>query len=146
MPTLAAAQTVPNVTPCVESYLAQLPAKGGTRLILGRADTEYRTRLREAARQRPNFAGHYVLAIWSACGSRDRRPIWTRHVAARRGLLLALRTSAAGHNAEPVRHRRDSRLLILNGLRNERAGVWSEHYYTIDRDSFVPLPDGPRQG
>jgi hypothetical protein len=37
-------------------------------LVLTRAARMYRTRLREAARERPNFAGHFIVATWG-CGT-----------------------------------------------------------------------------
>jgi hypothetical protein len=36
------------------------------RVIFARDDRNYRTRLREAARGKPNFAGHYILTAWAA--------------------------------------------------------------------------------
>jgi len=38
-------------------------------LVLKKDDREFRTRLRFAARQAPNFAGHYILTAWAAAPS-----------------------------------------------------------------------------
>ncbi len=151
MPTLAAAQKVPDTPPRFESYPVQASVTGRHRLILGRADMEYRTRLRVAARQPPNFAGHYVLALWG-CGMEcamgaaiDDR---SGHVTWLPGTVCCWLSApgAMTPDAEPVRYRRDSRLLILTGLRNEHEGDWGEHYYTIDGNGFDHLLDVPRQG
>jgi len=37
-------------------------------LVLKRDDMRFRTRLREAAKAKPNFAGHYILTAWG-CGA-----------------------------------------------------------------------------
>src|SRR5574341_1202298 len=37
-------------------------------LVLSREARMYRTRLREAAREKPNFAGHYIVTYWG-CGT-----------------------------------------------------------------------------
>ncbi len=151
MPTLAAAQRVPNTPPRFESYPAQSPATGRPRLVLGQADMQYRTRLREAARQPPNFAGHYVLALWGCgmeCVMGAAIDVQSGHVTWLPDTVCCWLSGpgAAAPDAEPVRYHRDSRLLILNGLRNERDGDWGEHYYTIDGNGFVPLLDVPRRG
>src|SRR5476651_623356 len=36
-------------------------------VVLSKKDRIYRTRLKEAAKQKPNFAGHYILTTWG-CG------------------------------------------------------------------------------
>jgi hypothetical protein len=37
-------------------------------LVLSRDDMRFRTRLREAAHEKPNLAGHYIRAAWG-CGA-----------------------------------------------------------------------------
>lgn len=37
-------------------------------VIITAEDRLYRTRLREAAQEKPNFAGHYILTAWG-CGA-----------------------------------------------------------------------------
>ncbi len=151
MLTLGAAQPAPKTPPRFESYPAGPSALGRPRLVLGRADMEYRTRLHEAARQPPNFAGHYVLALWG-CGTEcvmgaaiDLR---SGHVTWLPGTICCWIPVPGPMvpDAEPVRYRRDSRLLILNGLRDEREGDLGEHYYTIGGSGFIHILDVPRQG
>ena len=36
-------------------------------LVLSREARTYRTRLREAAREKPNFAGHFIVTSWGCC-------------------------------------------------------------------------------
>lgn len=55
--------------PRFEDYPTTGVYKGkNTPLALTRDDRTYRTRLREAAAEKPNFAGHYILAAWG-CGA-----------------------------------------------------------------------------
>lgn len=54
-----------NKYPVTEQYNGPQTAP---KLKPGTAAWAFRTRIREAARQKPNFAGHYVLATWG-CGA-----------------------------------------------------------------------------
>ena len=119
---------------------------GANRIVLRARDMDYRTRLREAAAQKPDFAGHYVLASWG-CGTecvmgaaidvRSGRVTWLP------GTLCCWYPDAFADasEAEPLRFRLDSRLLILTGARNERNGDLAEHHYLIDGNRFVHLRD-----
>lgn len=64
----AAAPSVPGPMPRFETFPAGPVFRGRNHLVLGRNDMAFRTRLREAAAQKPDFAGHYVLARWG-CGT-----------------------------------------------------------------------------
>ena len=65
---LRTARLGPAVPPRFEDYPAGAAFAGRNRFFLDRMDLGYRTRLHEAAQQRPDFAGHYVLALWG-CGA-----------------------------------------------------------------------------
>ena len=68
---LAAAPQAQTNTPLpkFEDYHIQEQYKGNTAApIITKDDREFRTRLREAARGKANFAGHYVLTVWG-CGA-----------------------------------------------------------------------------
>lgn len=115
-------------------------------LVLTRRDMAYRTRLREAAAGRPDFAGHYVLAPWG-CGTEC---LMGAAVDARTGRVTFLpiatcclgEAAAEGHTAM-VAFRPDSVLLVLIGIRHEgREGVGA-HYYRIVGDRFVHLRSVP---
>jgi hypothetical protein len=131
-----------------EDFPAGALYAGHGRLVLGPADRAFRTRLREAARQPPDFAGHYVLALWG-CGTecimgaainlRSGRVAWLP------GTLCCWYKGGQGETQEiePVHYRRDSRLIVLNGMRNEREGDLGTHLYAMEGGRFVHLLDLP---
>ncbi len=146
---LRAAQARPGLPPRFTEYPSSAAFAGRHHLILDRADLSYGTRLREAARQRPDFAGHYVLALWG-CGAeclmgaaidvRSGRVTWLP------GDTICCWFSGPQEQAQdidPVRYRLHSRLLVLNGLRGEREGDLGQHYYAIRDGRFVHLRDVP---
>ncbi|MFM0160350.1 hypothetical protein [Paraburkholderia sediminicola] len=96
-------------------------------------DKEYATRIREASRQKPNFAGHYVLASWG-CGASC---VSTVVIDAKTGRVAWLLFTVCCWDVdvqEPIEFRRDSRLLVVHGSRNEEGG--GTYYYALDKDSF----------
>lgn len=144
----AAPPSVPDPVPRFEAYPAGPVFRGRNRLVLGRNDMAFRTRLREAAAQKSDFAGQYVLAQWG-CGTecisgaaidvRTGRVVWLP------GTLCCWFSEKSPHAnpVEPLRYRLNSRLLVLSGRRNERDGDDGEHYYVIDGDRLVHLRDVP---
>ena len=137
--------------PRFEDYPAGPAFAGRNRLVLRPNDMTFRTRLREAAGQPPNFAGHYVLGVWG-CGTECIRgaavAVRPARVTWRPGALGGGTAGDAGPagpapEVEPVRYRLDSRLILLTGRRNERDGDDGEHYYLIEGDRFVHLRDLP---
>jgi hypothetical protein len=99
----------------------------------------FRARLREAAKQPPNFAGHYVLAQWG-CGT-------TCVTGAAVDLLTGKVTflpfsiccwGAVDSGFRPIEIRSNSRLAVFSGLRNE-AGEMGSHFYSFDGVRFNHL-------
>ncbi|WP_426956030.1 hypothetical protein [Muricoccus radiodurans] len=126
-----------------------LPATAGpparnAPIVLTRQDMTFRTRLREAATRPPNFAGHYVLTTWG-CGSGCLMGAVVNALDGRVTFLPAticcLPFDVEG--VEPISFRADSRLLILNGVRDEAEGDLGAHYYRIEGARFVHLRDAP---
>ncbi len=112
------------------------------RLRLTDDDRAFRTRLREAAKRRPNFAGRYVLTAWG-CGAgcqagaavdlRTGRVHWLPH--------QATLDYDAGLDFEPIRFRPDSRLIIIFGAPDsdddsEMDRNFGTHYYVFERGRF----------
>ncbi|KAE8758700.1 MULTISPECIES: hypothetical protein [Paraburkholderia] len=96
-------------------------------------DKEYATRIREASRQKPNFAGHYVLASWG-CGASC---VSTVAIDAKTGRVTWLPFTVCCWDVdvqEPIEFRRDSRLLVVHGSRNEAGS--GTYYYALDKDEF----------
>jgi hypothetical protein len=141
------AQARPGTSPRFADYPASAAFAGRNHLVLGRADLGYRSRLSEVARQRPDFAGHYVLVLWG-CGAeclmgaaidvRSGRVTWLP------GDTICCWFSGPQEQAQdidPVRYRLHSRLLVLNGLRGEREGDLGQRYHAIRDGRFVHLLD-----
>ncbi|WP_338665326.1 hypothetical protein VQH23_09155 [Pararoseomonas sp. SCSIO 73927] len=114
-------------------------------LILTPPDRRYRTRLRAAAAERPNFAGHYVLTTWG-CGTEC---VYGAAVNLRTGRVTFLPfttccfSEAPEGTEEMVAFRQDSSLLVLLGMTDERGTDIGAHYYRIQGDRLVHLRSVP---
>jgi opacity protein-like surface antigen len=96
-------------------------------------DKEYATRIREASRQKPNFAGHYVLASWG-CGASCVSNV---AIDAKTGRVTWLPFTVCCWDVdvqEPIEFRRDSRLLVVHGSRNEAGN--GTFYYVLEKEDF----------
>lgn len=135
--------------PRFEDYPVRRVYAGRRAPVLLDADSRmFRTRLREAARGRPNFAGHYTVALWG-CGAGC---VTGALVDAKTGRVYWLPRQAwldydAGLDFEPVRFRSDSRLLIMFGTRDESDDAeFGTHYYEFDGSRFRHLRFVPKAG
>lgn len=106
-------------------------------LILNRETRTFKTRLREALKGRPNFAGHYILTTWG-CGT-----------GCQLGAIIDARSGRAhwlpfpvGQNYEvdadfrPVEFRLDSRLIIFSGFRVDRDEEAGARFYKFENGRF----------
>lgn len=99
---------------------------------------QYATMLRQAARRKPNFAGRYVLASWG-CGASCTM---SAAIDAKTGAVVWLPFTVCCWEpgiAEPLQFKRDSRLLVVHGSRNEQGG--GVHYYQFDGKQFSEIAD-----
>jgi len=117
-----------------EAYPAIEPYRGrNAPVILSRRDQTFRTRLRSAASEKPNFAGHYILTAWG-CGAEC---LMGAIIDANTGHVywLPFTVCCWGANAaddfQPIAFRLDSRLIVFAGQRNEKEGDGGKHYYEI---------------
>jgi hypothetical protein len=99
----------------------------------------FRSRLTAAAKQKPNFAGHYVLTYWG-CGTECRG-----------GAVIDVKTGKVtffdfslccwehyGEDEfEPINFRVDSKLVIFTGARNEKDGDEGTHFYKFENGRFI---------
>ena len=109
------------------------------RVIITGEDRMYRTRLREAALEKPNFAGHYILTAWG-CGAgclmgavidaNTGKVHWFPHTICCWGEIKR------DDNFTPIVFRRDSRLVVFTGLRNEQDADQGAHFYEFDKTGF----------
>ena len=148
LPARAAPLAPAPALPRFEDFPAGPAYAGRNHLVLKGDDIHWRTRLRRAATQAPDFAGHYVLATWG-CGMEC---VIGAAIDVRTGAVIWLPgtlccwysdNAATPDTVEPLRYRLDSRLLVLNGRRDEREGDDGDHYYRIEAGRFVHLRDVP---
>lgn len=138
--------------PRFEDYPVREVYKGRNAPVrLTRDDRLFRTRLRDAARQRPNFAGHYVVAYWGCgteCVAGAAVDVKTGRVVWFPGTICCWLTvgEPMEEGFEPVTFRLDSRLIVFKGARNERDGDVGTHFYIIERGRLVHLKSIPKEG
>ena len=124
--------------------MANPPARNAP-LVLTSRDRQYRTRLRTAAAERPNFAGHYVLTTWG-CGTEC---LYGAAVNLRTGRVTFLPFATCCFSEAPdgvekmIAFRQESSLLVLLGIRNDRRADVGAHYYRIEGDRLVHLRSAP---
>jgi len=108
------------------------PDRNAAPVLTGRART-YRTLLRAAASERPNFAGHFIMVTWG-CGTEC---MMGAAINARTGQVTFLPFATCCFSLAPegtedmVMFRRDSSLIKLVGFRNEQERSLGTHYYRL---------------
>jgi hypothetical protein len=107
---------------------------------------QFKTRLREAARGGPNFAGHYIVTYWG-CGSGC---VSGAIINARTGSVFMLPDTLSGWGFDvddkfrPIEYRPDSRLIILSGARNEKEGDNATRFYKWQNERLVLIKEVKR--
>jgi len=124
--------------PQFESYAtkADVITKNAEVRITGKMERTYITRLRYAAKQKPNFAGHYILTAWG-CGASCLVPV---AIDARTGVVVWLNFSVCCWPLDvdkPLEFKLTSTLLIVRGSRNENGG--GTYYYVLKDQRFSLL-------
>ena len=107
-------------------------------VIIASGDRMYRTRLREAAQEKPNFAGHYILSAWG-CGAaclmgavidaNTGKVYWFPHT-------ICCWNDTGEDNFTPIVFRLNSRLVVFIGLRDERDEDQGAHFYEFGKTGF----------
>lgn len=150
----AVADETPSVqtrqTPVPQFVSFQVPNQHRGRnapLVLTQQQRNYRTRLLDASRQTPNFAGRYVLTTWgcgTSCLSGAIYDAATGRVTDFPFTICCAEPASLSFNS--VEFRRDSRLVIFAGLRNEREGDMGAHFYEFTGTEFRFLRTVPNDG
>lgn len=108
---------------------------------LTRENRVFRTRLTKASKEKPDFAGRYILASWG-CG---HQCLMGGVIDAKTGKVYRLPFSICcwgsdyDDNFEPIDYRIDSKLVIFTGARDMAAGDAGKHFYIFDGKKFVHL-------
>lgn len=113
-------------------------------LVFTKEAKVFRTRLREAAREKPNFAGHFIVTAWG-CGSGC---VEGAIIDARTGRIFMLPHSlccwgAVDDNFKPIEFRPNSRLIVLTGARNEKEGDNAVRFYKFENNRLILLSSKP---
>lgn len=114
----------------------------------------FRARLRAAAQQDPNFAGHYVLTTWD-CGPqclvgaavdvRNGEVTWLPEVTLHASHASDASDAELLQASEPVRFRKNSRLIVFEGARQQNAEDHGVHYYEIRGNELVHVQSIAKQ-
>jgi len=114
--------------------------------VLTGESRNYRTRLRDAARGKPNFAGHFIVTYWG-CGTEC---VEGAIIDAHSGHVFMLPTTLCcwgmdvDDKFEPITYRPDSKLIILAGARNEKEGDNATRFYKFENSQLVLIKSVPR--
>jgi hypothetical protein len=149
---------IPADAPEFGSYAEEIYSGESARLSFrSRVAREYRTRLSQWAKDKPNFAGHYILATWG-CGAGCTQitiidaKTGIAHSPVGASINVAvnvhddlLQGSDLWHATGAVRFRLNSRLLVLVGMPEERENDRGISYFLwennkMKRIRFVAKP------
>ncbi|WP_052732269.1 hypothetical protein [Hymenobacter terrenus] len=127
--------------PVAERYHGRQAAP---KLVRGTAAWLFRTRIREAAQGKPNFAGHYIAATWG-CGAEC---LSSAIIDVKTGTVyfndvstccwFSAPAATPTEDFEPIRFRLNSRLIIFTGLLGE-AGRNGAHYFRFEHGRLIAI-------
>jgi hypothetical protein len=113
-------------------------------LLVTKDARQFRTMIREGARQPPNFDGHYIAWTWG-CGT-DCESGAIIDAATGKVVMLPVVAGTPQDVADDDLHfayRRDSSLFVMNGMIDEKPPMGS-HYFVFDGVALKPLKIIPR--
>ena len=118
--------------------------KSGARpKLISNHDREFKTRIAEASGQGVNFTGHYVLSL-IGCGASC---VMSFALDKKSGEISWLPFTVCCWDsveigAKPIAFMKDSRLVVINGSRNEQGkGIY---YYEFKKSQFVLIQEAER--
>ena len=129
------------LVPRFEDYAVteRYEGKAATPVLATKQDRLYRTRLRDAAQGKPDFAGHYIVSVFG-CGASC---VMGAVIDAKTGRVTWFPfticcSTVPVDQYEPVRYKLSSRLVVFQGMRNE-DGHEGTYYYKFDAGRFIPI-------
>jgi hypothetical protein len=125
--------------PRFEEYPAKNIFRGpNAPVILSRVDRAIRNRIRVTAKQKPNFAGHYILLTWS-CGEECLTGAAIDAITGKVytfPITLCCWKPEGVQTEKPIEFHLTSTLMVLKGGRNGKACDLAMHYYKLENDRF----------
>jgi hypothetical protein len=135
----------PGSAPAFADYPVTDVFEGKTApLIFTSESRTFRSRFGAAAKDSPNFAGKYIVTTWG-CGTDC---LMGGVIDAKTGDTFMIPFSiccileASDGDRQKVETRKDSRLIIFNGLLNEKESETKRHYYLFENNKFARVPEG----
>lgn len=125
------AQQAPRFEDCPATIVAK---RTPARLTFDIRSRQYRSAIREAASGPINFAGHYIFAQWG-CGAGC---VMAAAIDTKTGRVTSLPFTVSDWPldlTEPLTHRANSCMLVVQGSRNE-SEEHGTYYYGFDGKSF----------
>lgn len=100
---------------------------------------QFRTMIRNGAREKPNFNGHYIVTIWG-CGTDCAMGAIIDEITGKVVSLPVVAGTPEGVADDDAHfaYRLDSRLLVMNGMIREEPPMGS-HYFTFDGNALTPV-------
>ena len=131
---VASAASAAETAPAFADYpaAATYAGRNAAPILAAPEARRFRTMIRDGARQKPNFDGHYIVASWG-CGTDCETGAIIDAVS---GQVISLPVVAGSpDDATPESahfdYRSDSRLLVMNGMIGEEPPMGS-HYFEFD--------------
>jgi hypothetical protein len=126
----AATQDVPNFADYPGA--ASFSGRNAAPVLVTREARRFRTMIRQGAREKPNFDGHYIVTSWG-CGTDCEMGAIIDAISGRVVSLPVVAGSPedANWDATHFDYRLDSRLLVMSGMIGEEPPMGS-HYFTFD--------------
>lgn len=145
------ASDIPSDAPRFEDYPVKIYAgpNAAPRIAGDKEAHLFRTRIREWSREKPNFAGHYILATWG-CGSNCTQIMIINAITGKvlhpPGLKYNEATNVHDelltpghfdwHAGGSIKFHLDSALLVVIGMPNEDCDLRGISYFVIRNDKL----------
>ncbi|GAA5162761.1 hypothetical protein [Viridibacterium curvum] len=104
----------------------------------------FRTAIRDASKEKPNFAGHFRIATWG-CGTDCRGFAIIDLVSGKITTPMGIETisGAMGNDDPRLDFRADSQLLVISGQINEDPASEARHLLRWNGNKLIPISKEP---
>ena len=108
-------------------------------ILATREDRQFRTMIRNGARGKPNFDGHYIVWTWG-CGTDCEMGVIIDAITGKVVSLPVVAGTPQGVADDDLHfaYRLDSRMIVMNGMIREEPPMGS-HYFEFDGTALKPV-------